>query len=78
MAADELASLRPYLFSIAYRLVGSASEAEDLVQEAFVRYVAARPEDVQSERAYLSTVITRLCLDHLTSARVRREAYVGP
>jgi RNA polymerase sigma-70 factor (ECF subfamily) len=77
-ATEELEALRPYLFSIAYRLVGSASEAEDLVQEAFVRYLAARPDDVQSERAYLSTIVTRLCLDHLKSARVKREAYVGP
>ncbi|HEY3062339.1 MAG TPA: RNA polymerase sigma-70 factor [Chloroflexota bacterium] len=76
--ADDLASLRPYLFSIAYRLVGSASEAEDLVQEAFVRYMAAQPEDVRSKRAFLSTIVTRLSLDHLKSARVQREAYVGP
>ena len=75
---DVLADLRPYLFSIAYRFVGSASEAEDLVQEAFVRYVAAQPAEVQSERAYLSTIVTRLCLDHLKSARTKREAYVGP
>ena len=77
--SDAVAALRPYLFSIAYRMVGSASEAEDLVQEAFVRYVSARrAEAVQSERAYLSTIITRLCIDHLGSARVKREAYVGP
>jgi RNA polymerase sigma-70 factor (ECF subfamily) len=75
---EDVAALRPYLFSIAYRLVGSAAEAEDLVQDAFVRYVAAEPDGVQSARAYLSTIVTRLCLDHLKSARVRREAYVGP
>src|SRR6185295_8455210 len=76
--AEDLEALRPYLFSIAYRLVGSASEAEDLVQDAFVRYVAAEPAGVQSTRAYLSTIVTRLCLDHLKSARVKREAYLGP
>jgi RNA polymerase sigma-70 factor (ECF subfamily) len=76
--AEDLAALRPYLFTIAYRLVGSASEAEDLVQDAFVRYMAAEPVGVQSERAYLATIVSRLCLDHLKSARVKREAYVGP
>ncbi len=76
--ADDLASLRPYLFSIAYRLVGSASEAEDLVQEAFVRYMAAQPENVRSERAFLSTIVTRLSLNYLKSARLKREAYTGP
>jgi RNA polymerase sigma-70 factor (TIGR02957 family) len=74
----DIAELRPYLFSIAYRLVGSATEAEDLVQEAFVRFMAAGERAVHSERAYLSTIVTRLCLDHLKSARVKREAYVGP
>jgi len=79
LVLETLADLRPYLFAIAYRLVGSASEAEDLVQDAFVRYVAGGGHDeVQSERAYLSTIVTRLCLDHLKSARVQREAYIGP
>jgi RNA polymerase sigma-70 factor (ECF subfamily) len=58
--------------------VGSACEAEDLVQDGFERYFAAAAVDVRSERAYLSTIVSRLCLDHLKSARVRREAYVGP
>jgi RNA polymerase sigma-70 factor, ECF subfamily len=63
LLTEETTALRPYLFSIAYRLVGSATEAEDLVQEAFVRYVAARPGQVQSEKAYLSTIVTRLALE---------------
>ena len=68
--------LRPLLFSLAYRMVGSAAEAEDLVQEAFLRFHAT--DDVQSPKAFLTTVVTRLAIDHLRSARVRREAYVGP
>jgi RNA polymerase sigma-70 factor (ECF subfamily) len=78
---DELyARLRPLLFSIAYRMVGSVSEAEDLVQEGFVRLhqQRARGEEVHEPKAFLSTVVTRLAIDHLRSARVRREAYVGP
>lgn len=72
--------LRPLLFSIAYRMLGSVAEAEDIVQEAFVRYQGAlvdRPDEVESPRAYLSAVTTRLAIDHLRSARVRREQYVG-
>lgn len=72
--------LRPLLFSIAYRMVGSVSEAEDIVQEAFLRHHRAVAEHVQIDhpKAYLSTVTTRLAIDHLRSARVRREHYVGP
>jgi RNA polymerase sigma-70 factor (ECF subfamily) len=72
-------SLRPLLFSIAYRMVGSASEAEDLVQEAFLRIHRAESEgtEVESPKAYLAAVVTRLSIDHLKSARVRREQYVG-
>jgi RNA polymerase sigma-70 factor (ECF subfamily) len=69
-------NLRPLMLSIAYRMVGSFSEAEDLVQEAFVRLHEAG--EVDSPKAWLSTVVTRLCIDHLRSARVRREAYPGP
>ena len=71
-------SYRPYLFSIAYRMLGSVMEAEDMVQETYLRYQAVARESIRSTRAWLSTVITRLCLDHLKSARVRREEYVGP
>ncbi len=71
--------LRPLLFSIAYRMLGSVSEAEDVVQEAFVRYQKALSQEtaVESPKAYLSAVVTRLAIDHLKSARVRRETYVG-
>jgi RNA polymerase sigma-70 factor (ECF subfamily) len=74
-------SLRPLLFSIAYRMVGSVSEAEDIVQEAYLRHhraVRAGETEVQAPKAWLSAVTTRLAIDHLRSARVRRETYVGP
>jgi RNA polymerase sigma-70 factor, ECF subfamily len=69
---------RPLLFGIAYRMLGSVMEAEDIVQEAYLRYRAAPPENVRSLRAYLSTIVTRLCLDQIKSARQQREHYVGP
>src|SRR5438105_1431366 len=81
MLAPELESdaQRPRLFSIAYRLLGSASEAEDVLQDAYLRLASAPPtEPVRDERAYLSTLVSRLCLDRLKSARWRREVYVGP
>jgi RNA polymerase sigma-70 factor, ECF subfamily len=76
---DAYRELRPLLFSIAYRMVGSVAEAEDLVQEAFLRYHRALADGVEvaSVKAYLSAVTTRLAIDHLRSARVRRERYVG-
>src|SRR5213082_553262 len=71
--------LRPLLFSIAYRMVSSVTEAEDIVQEAFLRIHRAEAEGtkVDSPKAYLSAVVTRLSIDHLKSARARREQYVG-
>ncbi len=70
--------MRPLLFSIAYRMLGSVTEAEDVVQEAFLRYHRSRSEgEVASPKAFLSTVTTRLSIDALRSARVRRESYVG-
>jgi RNA polymerase sigma-70 factor (TIGR02957 family) len=78
-AATELDELRPTAFGVAYRMLGSVSEAEDIVQEALLRMHHAQQEGqrIESPRAYLSTVVTRLCIDHLRSARVRRETYVG-
>ena len=77
--AEVYEELRPLLFSIAYRMVGSVSEAEDIVQEAFLRYhrATAEGEEIRSPKAYLSAITTRLAIDHLRSARVRRESYVG-
>lgn len=69
---------RPLLFSIAYRMLGSATEAEDIVQEAYLRYQATSPGQVTSHKAFLSKVVTRLCLDQLKSAQVQRETYIGP
>jgi RNA polymerase sigma-70 factor, ECF subfamily len=76
---DAYQELRPLLFSIAYQMVGSASEAEDLVQEAYLRFhrAVAGGAEVASPKAYLSAVTTRLAIDHLRSARARREQYVG-
>src|ERR1041384_6816977 len=68
---------RHLLFSIAYRMLGSAMEAEDMVQEAFLRYENAADKDIQSPKAYLTTIATRLCLDQLKSAKTKREQYVG-
>jgi RNA polymerase sigma-70 factor (ECF subfamily) len=79
-AVTTLEEFRPLLFSIAYRMTGSAGDAEDIVQEAFLHYHRAGEggEEIESPKAYLSTVATRLAIDHLRSARVRRESYVGP
>ncbi|QKV18162.1 RNA polymerase sigma-70 factor [Oricola thermophila] len=73
----EFDSIRPRLFGIAYRMLGSASEAEDMVQDAWLRWHGARRDAVDDPEAYLVRTVTRLCLDHLKSARVRRETYVG-
>ncbi len=76
---DPYQELRPLMFSIAYRMLGSASEAEDIVQEAFLRFhrETGKGTAIESPKAYLSTVTTRLSIDHLRSARVRRERYFG-
>jgi len=74
---EEFEELRPLLFSIAYRILGSVAEAEDAVQETWLRFESSR-EEPTSIKAFLSAVVTRVSIDVLRSARVRREAYVGP
>jgi RNA polymerase sigma-70 factor, ECF subfamily len=74
---EEFEDLRPLLFAIAYRILGSVAEAEDAVQETWLRYQAA-PAPPASVKAFLSAVVTRVSIDVLRSARVRREEYVGP
>ncbi|WP_420640657.1 RNA polymerase sigma-70 factor [Candidatus Leptofilum sp.] len=69
---------RAYLFAIAYRMLGSVMDAEDMVQEAYLRWQKASPVQIESPKSWLATIITRLCLDFLRSARVQRESYVGP
>src|ERR1700722_12058329 len=78
MHDEEFDELRPSAFVVAYRMLGSVSEAEDVVQEGFLRLhrVRARGERIASPRASLSTVVARLSLAHLRSARARRETYV--
>lgn len=68
---------RRLLFSVAYRMLGSVADAEDMLQETFIRWEQAANEEVRSPRAFLVTIITRLCINQLQSARVRREEYVG-
>ena len=70
-------SARPRLFAVAYRMLGSVADAEDVLQEAFLRWQSAPQEEVLSATGYLVRVVTRLCLDQLKSARVKRETYVG-
>jgi RNA polymerase sigma-70 factor (ECF subfamily) len=68
---------RSLLFSLAYRMLGTVADAEDMLQEAFVRWQAASREDIRSPKAFLITIVTRLCIDQLNSSRARREEYVG-
>lgn len=69
---------RSLLFAIAYRMLGSAMDAEDIVQETFLRWQRVNLMEIESPKAYLTTIATRLCLDQLRSARAQREVYVGP
>lgn len=78
MDVELFQSHRQRLFAVAYRLLGSATDAEDVVQDAWLRSSAARPDDLRSPVAYLTTIVTRLCLDRLKSARATREEYIGP
>jgi len=75
--ASDYTRYRPLMFSIAYRMTGSVSDAEDIVQEAFLRAARAEANPKDNVKAYLATITTRLAIDHLRSARVRRESYVG-
>ena len=77
-AMDEFEKYRPMMFSIAYRMLGSVTEAEDIVQNAYLRYLPMPAGSIASPKAFLSTVVTRLCLNHLQSVRVQRESYLGP
>jgi RNA polymerase sigma factor (sigma-70 family) len=78
-ASDLYGELRPRAFAIAYQMLGSVGEAEDVVQEAFLRMhqTLQRDEPIASPRAYIVTLVTRLAIDQLRSARARRERYVG-
>src|SRR5690242_247210 len=75
---ESFETYRSYLFAIAYRMLGSAMDAEDMVQETYLRYQGTPPETIHSLKAFLTTIITRLCMDQLQLARRKRELYVGP
>jgi RNA polymerase sigma-70 factor (ECF subfamily) len=77
-AAVSFEPLRPKLMRVAYRMLGSVHDAEDMVQEAFIRWMNADRSDVREPEAFLRRMVTRLCLDQLKSARRQRETYVGP
>jgi len=77
-AGAEFMEHRRHLFGVAYRMLGSVVEAEDVVQDAYLRWAATPRADIRCPVAWLTTVTTRLCLDRLRSARAQREAYVGP
>src|ERR1044071_6672732 len=77
-AAASFDPLRPKLMRVAYRMLGSVADAEDAVQEAFVRWMGADRSEVREPEAFLRRTVTRLCLDQLKSARRQRETYVGP
>jgi RNA polymerase sigma-70 factor (ECF subfamily) len=77
---DRLTAFNQYrslLFSIAYRMVGSVADAEDMLQETFIRWQQTPDGDIRSPKAFLITIVSRLCINHLQSARVKREEYVG-
>jgi len=76
--AETFETQRVHLRGLAYRMLGSLAEADDIVQEAWLRWREVQPDDVAQPRAFLAQTVTRLCLDHLKSARQRRETYVGP
>ena len=71
-SVESFETYRSYLFAIAYRMLGSAMDAEDLVQETYLRYQATEPATIHSLKAYLTTILTRLCIDQLQLARRKR------
>jgi RNA polymerase sigma-70 factor (ECF subfamily) len=75
---DQFEQYRPFMFSIAYRMLGSVTEAEDILQNAYLRYREMPVGSIASPKAFLSTVVTRLCLNYLQAAHVQRESYLGP
>src|SRR5215472_17894152 len=78
MYDDVFHTYRPLLFSIAYRMLGSASDAEDVLQDAWLRFRGVDRTAIRSPKAFATTIVTRLCLDRLKSARATREEYIGP
>src|SRR5262249_38174624 len=78
MDQDVFNTDRPLFFSIAYRMLGSASDAEDVLQDAWLRYRGVDRSTIRSPKAFATTIVTRLCLDRLKAARTTREEYVGP
>jgi RNA polymerase sigma-70 factor (ECF subfamily) len=75
---ESLESYRTYLFALVYRMLGSAMDAEDMVQETYLRYQATPHDTVASIKAWLTTILTHLCLNQLQLARRKREQYLGP
>lgn len=82
MTTDQMSATftqyRAYLFSIAYRMLGSVMDAEDLVQETWLRWQQSDVQQIQNPKSFLAAITTRLCIDYLRSARVKRESYIGP
>ena len=74
---ETFAKYRGLLFSVAYRMLGSVADAEDMLQETYIRWQQSRENEIESPRAFLVTIVSRLCINHLQSARVQREEYVG-
>jgi RNA polymerase sigma-70 factor (ECF subfamily) len=78
MDIEQFERYRPLLFSIAYRMLGTATEAEDVLQDAYLRIQGRSDEPIEKPKQYLTTIVTRLCLNHLSAARTKREEYLGP
>ncbi len=75
---EDFTEYRPLLFSIAYKMLGSVMEAEDIVQDAFLRWRESAEEEIRSPKSFLATIVTRLSIDRLRSAQLQRESYIGP